>query len=249
MRLKEKVAIVTGAASGIGREIARLFAVEGAKVAIFDKNLEGGQETLSILMKSGGEGIAIGGDVVNVTDVENMVEETVRTFGQLDILVNNSGVLVVRDIIDLTFGEWDRVLDINLKGTFICSKLAVEQMVKQGRGGSIVNIASDLGVIGLRGCTAYCASKGGIVSFTRALALDGAKRGIRANCVCPSTIETPMLTDTFSEEAKESLLASLPIGRLGKPLDVALAALYMASDEASYVTGTILMCDGGKTCQ
>jgi NAD(P)-dependent dehydrogenase (short-subunit alcohol dehydrogenase family) len=256
LRLNDKVALVTGAASGIGFETARLFAAEGAKVAIFDKSA-GAKDAASTIKSTGGDAIAIEGDVINPRDVEEGLQETVKRFGALDVLVNNAGNFLIRDILDTSVQDWDAIVDVNLKGTFFCSKFAVQQMLRQGRGGSIVNIGSDLAVVGHAGCTAYCASKAAVVNFTRALALECAKDGIRVNCVCPASIETPLFLEknlkmaadrVGYEKARQSLLACLPIGRFGKALDVARAVLYIASDEASYVTGAILMCDGGRTC-
>lgn len=255
MRLKDKVALVTGAANGIGTEIARLFVAEGAKVAIFDKSPRV-KEVVSTISSTGGDVIGIEGDVVDARNVQEAVHQTTGTFGGLDVLVNNAGALLIRDIVDTDAQDWDATIDVNLKGTFFFSKFAVQQMIGQGRGGSIVNIGSDLGVVGLAGYTAYCAAKGAVVNFTRALAMECGKHGIRVNCVCPASIETPMMMSGLkvvadkvgSEKARELYLAPLPIGRFGKSLDIARAVLFVASDEASYVTGTILMCDGGKTC-
>ncbi len=252
MELSGKVAIVTGAGSGIGRAIAMLFAKEGAKVAVVDVDKKGGEETVRNIYQS--NGTFIKADVSKSLDTEEMVRATVSKYGKLDILCNNAGVppplrngVAVDCCTDLKEEEWDRVIDINLKGTFLGSKYGIPTMLKTG-GGVIVNTASAWGILATPKAAAYCTSKAGIIMLTRTVALDYAPH-IRANCICPGEIETPQQAYTLSgyknpELALKRVLAQYPIGRFGKPEEVAEAALYLASDRSSFVTGTALTIDG-----
>jgi len=244
MRLQGKVAIITGAGSGIGREAALLFAREGAKVAVADYVLDAGEETVGKIRESGGEALFIKTDVSKASEAERMVEKTIAEYGKLDILHNNAGILgKVAFVGDATEEDWDRVISINLKGVFLCSKFAVREMLKRG-GGVIINTASVMGLVGLPGNTAYSAAKGGVIQFTKTMALEYASSNIRVNCICAGWIDTPM-NDNLGERITNWTIRETPMGRWGRPEEVAQAALYLASDESSFVTGTALVVDGG----
>ncbi|MGQ9588451.1 MAG: SDR family NAD(P)-dependent oxidoreductase [Thermoplasmata archaeon] len=252
MKLHGKVALITGGTEGIGFATAKLFLKEGARVVISSRSEEKGARALRQLRRFG-KVLFVQGDVASAADAKRMVEQTVRTYGRLDILFNNAGVYVQRFAEDMTEEEWDWLIDTNLKGTFLVSKYAIPQMKRQG-GGVIINNSSDAGLVGNRACPAYCASKGAITVMTKAMALDYAKMNIRVNCVNPGTINTPMLA--HEAEASEDPKAYLerenethPIGRIGRPEEVAHAVLFLASDEASFVTGASLSVDGGLTAQ
>lgn len=248
MRLKDKVAVITGAGVGIGREAALLFSREGAKVVVADIAPETGEETAQLIKQRGGEAIFVRADVSKASDAERLVSETIARYGRLDILYNNAGVLgKVASVGDATEEDWDRVISINLKGVFLCSKYAVGEMV-QGGGGVIINSASTMGLVGLPGNTAYSASKGGVIQFTKTMALEYAASHIRVNCICAGWIDTPMNAN-LDERVLKWTVRETPIGRLGKPEEVAQAALYLASDESSFVTGTALVIDGGWTAK
>jgi len=253
MKLADKVAIITGSASGIGRATALLFAKEGAKVMVVDVNDEKGERTVEEIKATGGEAIFIHADVTQISDVKRMVHKTVETFGKLDILFNNAGMPSGKTAIELEEEEWDRVVDLNLKSIYICSKNAVPVMIKSG-GGSIINMSSIGGLVSGKfiGGEAFSASKGAVVNLTRSMALHFGSQRIRVNCVCPGHIMTPMtekwLTEILKDPVKsKELLAMYPLGRLGKPEEVAQAVLFLASDEASFITGVILPVDGGYT--
>ncbi|HYW01423.1 MAG TPA: SDR family oxidoreductase [Candidatus Acidoferrum sp.] len=251
MRLGNKVAIVTGAGSGIGRASALLFAREGAKVVVADINEQDGRETVESIKKNGGEGIFVRTDISKAADAENMVKETVSKFGRLDILFNNAGINPLGTVVDTPEAVWDTVIDVNLKGVFLCSKYAVPEMIRCG-GGAIVNTASINAVAALPNEVAYHASKGGVAALTRAMAMDHIAQSIRVNCICPGVTATPILTKYVREsknpqETEKLLLREQPINRFAKPEEIAQAALFLASDEASFVTGTTLFVDGGYT--
>ena len=244
LRLEGKVAIITGAGSGIGRESALLFAGEGAKVVASDYVPEAGEETVRRIREGGGEAVFIEADVSKASDVERMVRKAVEEYGKLDILHNNAGVLgKVAFVGEATEEDWDRVISINLKGVFLCSKYAVREMVKKG-GGVIVSTASAMGLVGLPGNTAYSAAKGGVIQFTKTMALEYASSNIRVNCICPGLTNTP-LGESFGERFIEWFVKQTPMGRWGRSEEIAQAALYLASDESSFVTGTALVVDGG----
>jgi NAD(P)-dependent dehydrogenase (short-subunit alcohol dehydrogenase family) len=254
MRLKNKVALITGAGSGIGRATAILFAKEGAKVVVVCRTSSTGEETVKIIRKNNrGEALFIQADVSKTSDVKRMIENTVNNYGKLDILFNNAGINMRIPITEMDEEAWNKIIDINLKGVFLGCKYAIPVMIKQG-GGVIINTASTFGFVGAPYHSAYCASKGGVAAFTRALALELAPYKIRVNCICPGTIETPLVKQIWEksgkpEEMRESRLKLHPIGRLGKPEDVANAALFLASDDSSFITGTALFVDGGYTAQ
>lgn len=244
MRLQDKVAIVTGGASGIGEFTVREMLKQGAKVVIADFNDAGGQKLADEL----GEHVSfIHVDVSNEEQVEAMVKHAVDTFGKVDILFSNAGIGSIGSTHELTLEEWNKTISINLSGVFLCAKYALKEMVKQGSG-SIVNCASILGHVGQAATASYTAAKGGVVNMTRALALEYASQGIRVNAVCPGYIKTPLL-DQLDDEMMQHLVSLHPLGRLGESHEVANAVVFLASDEASFVTGANLLVDGGYTAQ
>ncbi|GBD13188.1 Dihydroanticapsin 7-dehydrogenase [bacterium HR24] len=252
MRLQGKVAIVTGAASGIGRATAVLFGQEGARVMCADLNGEGARAAAEAVAAQGGEAAWTQVDVSREEDVQRMVQETVQRFGRLDILFNNAGVELAAPVTQVPEERWDWLLDINLKGVYLGCKHAIPEMLKVG-GGAIVNTASGAGLMGIAGLSTYCASKGGVVLLTKSLAVEWAAQGIRVNAVCPGVIRTPMVERGLRtlggtadpEEAWRRLGLVHPIGRVGQPEEVARAVLFLASDEASFITGVALPVDGG----
>lgn len=243
MKLKDKVAFITGFGSGLGRAIAVMFAKEGAAVAGTSPTESKGRETAALVEKAGGRALYQPGDASNWARMKQLIDETVRQFGGIDIVVNSGGVRSNGSITEITEEEWDRTLDINLKGAFIVSRLAIPEMKRRG-GGVIVHIAARSGIIGQSGRAAYAASKGGMVRLTEAMAMDHAADNIRVNCICPGPTRTPMV-DTSTPEKLARYKTRVPIGRIGEPEDVAYAALYLASAEASMVTAAILPVDGG----
>ncbi len=247
--LKNKVALITGGASGIGRATAILFAQEGAAVAIADINTEKGLSTVAEIEALGGRAIFIPCNVTRSDDCRTAVEKTVATFGGLHILFNNAGIVRRADVITTTEEEWDNVMAVNVKSIFLMSKFAIPHMLRAG-GGSIINTSSGWGLKGGGNAVSYCASKGAVTNMTRAMAIDHGKHNIRVNAVCPGDTDTPMLRNEASQlgQAEDKFLAEAaarPLGRYAQPLEIALAVLYLASDAASYVTGSALVVDGG----
>ncbi|EGA89502.1 3-oxoacyl-(acyl-carrier protein) reductase [Planococcus donghaensis MPA1U2] len=243
-KLAGKTAIITGGSRGIGAEIARKFAADGAKVVV---NYSGSQEKAEAVVAdieaSGGTAIAVKANVSDAESVKAMVDETMKTFGSVDILVNNAGITRDNLMMRMKDDEWDDVININLKGVFICTKAVTRQMMKQ-RSGRIVNIASIVGVMGNAGQANYVAAKAGVIGLTKTTARELASRGITANAVAPGFITTDM-TEQLSEEVQKTMMGQIPLGRFGAPEDVAKAALFLASDDASYMTGQTLHLDGG----
>jgi len=247
-RLKDKVALISGAGSGIGQTSALLFAAEGARVAAVDRNSAGAAETVASIKAKGGAAIAIIADVAKAVEVENMVRQTVQAYGRLDIMFNNAGVMQpLKTTVETSEQDWDRVVDINLKGTFLAMKYGIPEMLKSG-GGSIINSSSMAGIIGFTYMPAYTASKAGIVLLTKSAALEFAGQNIRINCICPGTIGTPM-ADSLATDPNlvnyEPHRKQIPLKRRGTPAEIARAVLFLASDDASYITGTALNIDGG----
>jgi 3-oxoacyl-[acyl-carrier protein] reductase len=243
LRLVGKVALVTGAAQGIGRAIALLLAQNGADIVVSDINLEKAEETAKEIEGTGQRAMAIKVDVVHSEEVERMVQTILERFGHIDILVNNAGIARDKLILRMTEEDWDTVLNVNLKGTFNCTKTVVRHMSKQ-RSGKIVSIASVVGEMGNVGQANYSASKAGVIGFTKTIAREFAQRGINVNAIAPGYIETPM-TDALPEKAKEELRRLIPMDRLGRPEDVAGAVLFLVSETSSYITGQVLNVNGG----
>jgi len=245
--MQGKIVIVTGGTSGIGRDAAILFAKSGAKVAVAGRREAEGKETIDLMRAAGGDGLFVKTDVARAADVEALVQRTVEKFGRLDIAFNNAGVEGNwAPIVDQSEADWDQTININLKGMWLCLKHEIRQMLKQGEGGAIVNMASVAGWIGAAGAATYCASKHGVIGLTKAAALETARSGIRVNAVCPAVIETPMGDRIWgSPEMRKVALGLHPIGRLGKPMEVAEAVVWMCSDRASFMTGQSLVLDGG----
>jgi NAD(P)-dependent dehydrogenase (short-subunit alcohol dehydrogenase family) len=242
-----KVALVTGGTSGIGRETAVLFAKRGAKVVVAGRREVEGKATLNLIRTAGGEGLFVQTDVTKAADVKAMVEKTVSAFGGLDCVFNNAGTEGKWiPIVEQAEADWDETIATNLKGTWLCLKFELQQMLKQGRGGAIVNNASLAGFIGSYGTGTYAASKHGVLGLTKAAALEVVRNGIRVNAVCPAVIETPMADRLFGKpEAHERAIAFHPMRRLGTPLEVAEAVLWMCSRAAGFMTGQSLVLDGG----
>jgi 3-oxoacyl-[acyl-carrier protein] reductase len=242
MRLVREVAIVTGAARGIGRAIAMALSAEGASVLLSDVS-EAVHETAAEIRNSGGQAGSVVGNVTKEADCEAMVNEAVKLFGKLDILVNNAGITKDNLLLRMSEADWDAVLGINLKGTFLCTKAAIKPMMKQ-RAGKIINIASVIGIMGNPGQANYSASKGGVIAFTKTMAKELGSRNIRVNAIAPGFIESKM-TEVLSDDAKDKLIKAIPLGVLGKPEYVANAVVFLASPEACYTTGQVLNVDGG----
>jgi NAD(P)-dependent dehydrogenase (short-subunit alcohol dehydrogenase family) len=251
--LDGKVALVTGAASGIGRATALTFAREGAKLVVADMNEDGGQQTVHMITENGGEAMFVQVDVSSASQIEAMISKTVETYGRLDCSFNNAGTegTTMVSTIDYQEEDWNRVLSINLTGVWLCMKYEITQMLKQG-GGAIVNTASVAGLVGSRGAgSAYAASKHGVVGLTETAALEYAKQGIRVNCVCPGVIRTPMMERmlTRTPALEQQYIAAEPIGRLGRPEEIAESVAWLCSDAASFVTGHTMTVDGGYVAQ
>lgn len=249
MRLKDKIALITGGGTGIGRATAVLFAKHGARVAVTGRRRQPLEETISEIKSGGGRAVLIAGDVSTAKDAEEMVSETAKNFGGIDILVNNAGVNYKSGgTVETDEDGWDAVMDINVKGIYQVSRFAAPELEKKG--GSIINIASIFGLIGYPKAIAYCASKGAVVNLTRSMALDLAEKNVRVNCVCPGVVDTPMAREWIEKHGDyntvvKKILEDYPIARMGQPEDIAHACLYLASDEASWVTGVVLPVDGG----
>ncbi|MBC8448922.1 MAG: SDR family oxidoreductase [Chloroflexi bacterium] len=247
--LAGKRALITGGASGIGRATALLFAREGAAVSVVDLDQAGGQAVAQEINEGGGQAIFVRCDVSQAADCQRAVQQTVDRLGGLDILFNNAGIIRRASVLETSEEEWDRVMAVNVKAIFLLSKYAIPIMAQAG-GGAIINTASGWGLVGGRKAAAYCASKGAVVLLTKALALDHGEQNIRVNCICPGDTDTPMLRHEARQlgESDERFLAEAaerPLQRIGRPEDIAQAALYLASDASSFVTGTALVVDGG----
>ncbi|MBW2339409.1 MAG: SDR family oxidoreductase [Deltaproteobacteria bacterium] len=250
-RFENKVALVTGAGSGIGRASALAFATEGAKVIVSDTVVEGAEETVSIIRKAGGEALFVKADVSKASEVQTMLEKTVESYGRLDCAYNNAGVAASPHLIpDTTEEEWDRVISVNLKGVWLCMKYEIPQMLKQGKG-AIVNASSMLGLIGLERRSAYAASKHGVVGLTKVAALEYANAGIRVNAVCPAVVRTPLVESIIASdpEAEPQLMSMIPMGRLGTLEEIAEVVMWLCSDASSFVTGHAMLVDGGAVAK
>lgn len=251
MKLKDKVSLITGAGSGIGQATALKFASEGAIVIAGDRNLQAAEKTQHLIEQAGDNGRAIALDVTQEQQVEQAIATIIEQFGQLDILHNNAGVSVLKPITETTEADWDFLFGVNLKGVFFGCKHAIPHMVQQGSG-VIINTASELAIVGQPLYSAYCATKGGVLAFTRALSVEWISKGIRINAICPGPIKTPMLQAEFeiaSDPSAEetATIQSIPAGRLGTPEDIARVALFLASNDAEFVHGAAIVADGGRT--
>lgn len=250
-RLDGKIALVTGGGSGIGQATALIFAREGAKVVVADVLVEGGEATVSQIKKGGGDAVFVKTDVSQDAEVEALVQKAVATYGRLDCAFNNAGIAgAAARTADYTQKQWDRVIGINLTGVWLCMKYEIAQMVKQG-GGAIVNTASVAGLVGFRHGPAYVAAKHGVVGLTKTAALEYAKANIRVNAVCPGVINTPMFEKGLQIDPRiaDTMAAREPIGRLGKPEEIAEAVVWLCSEAASFVTGLPMAVDGGWVAQ
>jgi NAD(P)-dependent dehydrogenase (short-subunit alcohol dehydrogenase family) len=249
-RLDGKVAVITGAGSGIGRVAASLFAAEGARVVVADVVADHAASAVADITAAGGTAVAVTVDVADERQVSAMVDAAVETYGGLHVLFNNAGIFPEDDggVLDTPPDTWERVMQVNLKGVWLGCRAAVPAMLESG-GGSIVNVASFVALMGAATAQiAYTASKGGVLAMTRELAVEYARRGIRANSICPGPIETPLLAELLSDPVRrQRRLVHIPIGRFGRPDEIAKAALFLASDDASFVTGSALVVDGGIT--
>ncbi len=249
MRMKDKVAVVTGAASGIGSATIRRFAAEGATIVAAD--IADASDSVRELTRMGVAARFVHADVTKASQIESLVNETVTSFGRLDVLVNNAGIELPKKITDTSEAEWDRLLDVNLKGVFLCAKASIPVMQRQG-GGVIINVASELGLVGGSEIAAYSASKGGVVQLTKALAIDHASDNIRVNCVCPGPVETPLLQAIIDgssnpDQERRSIIEKTLLKRVGQPDEIANVIAFLASSESSYMTGSIVVVDGGCT--
>lgn len=249
MRLKGKVALITGGTSGIGSATAIRFAAEGAAVAITGRNTERGEQVVRDIVANDGEALFIQSDVRIAEDCRQAVDQTLERFGKIDVLFNNAGVFHPKSIPDLTEEEWDETIDSSLKGAFLMSKYVLPSMIARGSG-SIIHTSSGWGILGGDKAAAYCAAKGGLIVMAKAMAIDHGPDGIRVNCVCPGDVLTPMLPDDAAKRGMswddyEVVAAERPLGRIGTTEDIANAVLYLASDESSFVTGDALVVDGG----
>lgn len=243
MKLKDKVALITGGARGIGREIAITFAREGADIVVADVNLEATQKTAAEIEALGRKALALEMDVTDLAKVEAGVNKILDKFGKVDILINNAGITKDNLILRMSQVEWDAVINVNLKGTFNCIKAVSRPMIKQ-RSGKIVSIASIIGLMGNPGQANYAASKAGIIALTKTVAKELSSRNINANAVAPGFIQTDM-TASLPENVRAKMLEAIPLGKLGMPLDVANVCLFLASEDASYITGQVITVDGG----
>ncbi|WP_435469103.1 SDR family NAD(P)-dependent oxidoreductase [Variovorax sp. GB1P17] len=251
MKLKDKVAIVTGAKRGIGYAIAARFLSEGARV-VFADVVDATQEA-EAFRRNGADAIYVKADVSSESDVAALAEKTLQAYGRIDILVNNAGIEFAKTIVDTSVAEWDQLMAVNLKGVFLCSRAVIPIMRKQKKG-VIVNVASELGLVGEANVAAYCASKGGVVMLSKAMAIDHGREGIRVNSLCPGPVTTQLLEDVFASHSDPQALrrtfeASTVLGRLGTPDEVATAAVFLASEDSAFMAGAELVVDGGWTAR
>lgn len=254
-RLDNRVALITGAGSGIGRAAAQLFASEGAGVAVVDLRGEAAEETATTIRAAGGSAVAVEANVADAGDVQRMIEDVESTYGQLNLLYNNAGVDSRGSVAVADEDDWDRCLAVNAKGTFLCSRAAVPLLERSGHG-AIVNQGSVAALVGIPNFAAYCAAKGAVVSLTRNMAVDLAPRGIRVNVICPGTVFTPLMEPMLRARGNGDLekglaltTAKYPVGRLGTPEEIARVALFLGCDDSSFLTGSVVTADGGMTAQ
>jgi NAD(P)-dependent dehydrogenase (short-subunit alcohol dehydrogenase family) len=250
-RLENKVVLITGGGSGIGRATALLFSKEGAKICISDLDSAKGKETAKLIKKQGGDAFFVKADVSKAEHAQKMVEKTIGNYRRLDILFNNAGISADLSILDTREEDWDRIVGINLKGVFLGCKYALPHMIRR-KNGNIINMSSVSGLVGSQNLAAYCASKGGVLMLTRAMACDLGPYGIRVNCICPSHIRTPMVEGFLNElptSKVKSVASRYPLRRFGKPEEIANVALFLASEDSSFITGSAVVADGGSIAQ
>jgi NAD(P)-dependent dehydrogenase (short-subunit alcohol dehydrogenase family) len=251
VKLTGRVAIVTGSGSGIGQAIAQLFAQEGAKVLVVDWKREAGEATARAIQESELSAQYYYADISKAGDVEALMEKVVKEYGRLDVLVNNAAIQILAQLVETKEEDWDRLHGVNLKGVFLCCKYGIPKIIASG-GGSIINIASVLGLVGDPDLAAYCAAKGGVIALTRAAALGYGPQGVRLNCICPGDVDTPLFQDYINKDAKPEKLrgeisSKYALRRIATPKDVAQVAVFLASGDSSFVTGSTMVVDGGLT--
>ena len=253
MRLAGKVAVVTGAGAGIGRAAAVLFGREGAQVVAVNMDPPRGEEVLGEIRAAGGQAVRVQADVSQSADVQRMVSEALAAYGRIDILVNNAGIWIPGDVVQTTEADWRHIMDVNVTSIFLAMKYTIPHMVARG-GGSIVNVSSEVGLVGACGMLAYSVSKTAVIALTRSTALDFVANGVRVNCVCPGRTVTPLVEAHIAlaadrEAERVRLSSDRPMMRMGEPDEIAAGILYLASDESPYATGSVLAIDGGYTCR
>ncbi|MEN6602841.1 MAG: glucose 1-dehydrogenase [Bryobacteraceae bacterium] len=249
--LNGKVAIVTGAGSGIGRARALLFAEQGARIVVADWNASAGAETVQQIRSDGGEARFHKVDVSKAVEVEGLIQFAAGQYGRLDVIVNNAAIQILGTLTQTSEEDWDRLHSVNLKGVFLCSKYAIPEMIRGG-GGSVVNVASVLGLVGDPNLAAYCAAKGGVIALTKAAAIGYGPQGVRVNCICPGDVDTPMVQEFFNKDPNPELVrrtvsAHYALRRIADPREVAQTAAFLASDASSFLTGSVIVVDGGLT--
>ncbi|OQA58413.1 MAG: Cyclopentanol dehydrogenase [Candidatus Atribacteria bacterium ADurb.Bin276] len=252
-RFANKKVFISGGATGIGEAAALLFAQQGAIVTIFDRDIENGEKCLQKILDGGGRGIFISGNLIYPEEIEKAIDQSLKTYGGIDILINNAGVESPYSVHEMPIEEWDRVMAVNLRGMYLMAKAVIPIMKKSG-GGAIVNTASISGLLGWPISAAYCASKGGVIQLTKQMAVDYAQDNIRVNCIAPGTTLTPLIERIFQQEsepekAKQQISQMHPLGRFAQPEEIAQAILFLASEDASFITGAVLPVDGGYTAK